>query len=377
MNDQTEIRFAELNHDPAHPRRLRGVVVRYGEPSLIDGRFYESVRAGAFGDVSKLDLVLNLQHERPRPLARTGGGGLTLRDTQEALTLEAILPTTQDANDALKLVRGNILRGLSVEMRRIQDSWTGDQRTIHSAMLGGVGLVDSPAYASSLVEQKARGGGGGGRGGGGGLGRAFGALPFEKFLECRCHKKGQCTNIVLQKTAFDEALQDVEKEILIVANEFSRALGSRKRGTLRLEKTDEGLEWEADLPDIQAVQDLLEQSKFANVIARPVFRPEESVFTEQGGVARYSKMQLRAIQLGITDADTGWPAVTFGEKAKPNRNQRKNNVGWRYGCSFIDGRGGKTGDGVERYRRNTVSRHCHGVSVPILRGVNSFPRRCE
>ena len=60
MDGTTEYRFVELRQDPAVPRTLRGVVVFYDKPSLINGQFYEQVARGAFGDVSKLDVTLNV-----------------------------------------------------------------------------------------------------------------------------------------------------------------------------------------------------------------------------------------------------------------------------------------------------------------------------
>ena len=50
--------------------------------------FREEFQAGAFGSVSALDVILNRQHDRRMPLARTGGGGLVLTDsTASALRL--------------------------------------------------------------------------------------------------------------------------------------------------------------------------------------------------------------------------------------------------------------------------------------------------
>ena len=336
MTEETEYRAVELTHDPSHPRRLRGTVVHYDTPALINGQFHESIRAGTFGDVTKLDLVLNLQHERPKALARTGGGGLVLRDFQDRLELEAILPETTLANDALEMVRGRILRGLSLEMRRVQDSWTGNNRTIYSATLSGVGLVDSPAHAGSLVEQRGRGGGGGGRGGrGGGLGdgrvipqfistKLYGLIPFSEVLACQCHK-GKGDQISFDPGAFDEALAG-SQEILAVKGEFLHALASRKKGSLRMAKQDDGVAWEMDLPNSEAARDLVAQMEKVNVLARPIFDSGGSIFVERAGVAHYSKVKMRGLILGASDADQGWAAVTTSKptlKPKPKAEKRE------------------------------------------------------
>ena len=151
-----ERRFSELR---AEGRTLSGVAVTYGETARI-GSFSERFEPGAFGDVSGLDVILNVQHQRARPIARTGGrdpgGGLTLIDSPESLRMRADLPPTREADDALALVRSRVLRGLSVEFRAIRDSWENGRslRVIHEAKLGGLGLVDSPAYPGSGVEAR-------------------------------------------------------------------------------------------------------------------------------------------------------------------------------------------------------------------------------
>ena len=98
--------------------RLSGVAVRYGEeagPPRLP--FRERIEPGAFGDVSRLDAVLNVQHRRDRALARTGGGGLTLTDGPDALRYAADLPDTQESRDAVTLVRRRVLRG---RVRRVR-----------------------------------------------------------------------------------------------------------------------------------------------------------------------------------------------------------------------------------------------------------------
>ena len=76
-------------------RRLSGTAVRYGDVATLPwGR--ERFTAGAFAPIG--DVLLNSQHDRRTPLARTGGGGLEIRDTAEALLIEAELPATGAAD---------------------------------------------------------------------------------------------------------------------------------------------------------------------------------------------------------------------------------------------------------------------------------------
>ena len=119
-------------------RTLRGRAIRYGDEARIvtaTGRqARERFAPGAFGDVAKLDTTLDLQHDRRRLLARVGAG-LTLYDDGRELRLEAVLPETRDADDALTLVRSGLLRGYSVEFDAGADEWLGDLRTVTAAAL--------------------------------------------------------------------------------------------------------------------------------------------------------------------------------------------------------------------------------------------------
>lgn len=149
-----ETRYIEFRQDG---RKLVGTALAYGtEARLPWGR--ERIEAGAFGaDVANADLILNAMHDRHRPLARTGGGGLLVRDTAEALTIEAELPATRDADDVLALVKAGVLRGLSIEFSPERERMDGDLRIIEAARLRGVGVVDRPAYRASVVAARAAG----------------------------------------------------------------------------------------------------------------------------------------------------------------------------------------------------------------------------
>ena len=75
-------------------------------------------RRGAFGDLATADVLLNMQHDRGRPLARTGGqGGLTLTDSVTTLRAVVDLPPTRDGLDVAELLRRGVLAGFSLEFR--------------------------------------------------------------------------------------------------------------------------------------------------------------------------------------------------------------------------------------------------------------------
>ena len=153
MEHEHERRFFELRADP-DKRELSGVAVRYGDVATLPG-FRERFEPGAFGDLAGADIILNRQHERGEPLARTGGGGLTLADG-EALHVRAVLPETRAADDVLTLIRSKVLRGLSLEFRAITERFEQGVRIISRAALFAIAVVDQPAYGDSLVNIAAR-----------------------------------------------------------------------------------------------------------------------------------------------------------------------------------------------------------------------------
>ena len=104
----TEFRFCEVRREG---RTLSGQGIVYGDVARVGARA-ERFLAGAFGaDVGGVDILLNVQHDRGRVLARTGGGGLTLTDTPAALEVVATLAETRESEDTLKLVEAGVLKG--------------------------------------------------------------------------------------------------------------------------------------------------------------------------------------------------------------------------------------------------------------------------
>ena len=146
-----EYRYFEVR---AVGRLLTGVAMKYGDIARTPAG-QERFISGAFGDVSKLDLRLNVQHDRGRLISRTGGGGLELTDTPEALTVAAELPRTREADDTLELLKRGILRGLSVEFRATLERLEQRVRVVQTAILGGLAVVDVPAFKQSTVEARA------------------------------------------------------------------------------------------------------------------------------------------------------------------------------------------------------------------------------
>lgn len=150
--------FAEVR---AHETELKlsGRALRYGETTeLVLGsrRVKERFEAGALGDLSKADVILNLQHRRDRALARTGGGGLELRQAGDEILMDAELSPTTWAQDTVQLVRSGILKSLSIEFRSLKQRWEGSTRIVEQAVLTAIGVVDRPAYDSTFVAARSK-----------------------------------------------------------------------------------------------------------------------------------------------------------------------------------------------------------------------------
>ena len=146
-------RFYELRFDEDE-RRVTGTAMRYGDVAEMPWGEKEKFDPGAFGAVERLDATLNIQHDRGRPVARTRGGGMTLQDSGGALTIEAVLPDTTDANDAVANIRAKILRGLSVEFWPETTRLENGVIVIEKAALRGIAIVDRPAYNDSKLQPR-------------------------------------------------------------------------------------------------------------------------------------------------------------------------------------------------------------------------------
>ena len=133
-------------------RALEGVAVLYGDRANL-GWTTEQIQPGAFAPLPQ-DVMLRMQHDRGRPIARTGGSGLVLADSPTALEYRAELPNTRDADDVIEMVKTGILRGNSVELHVIADRMEGDTRIVERAALLGLSVVDDPAYKGSKLEAR-------------------------------------------------------------------------------------------------------------------------------------------------------------------------------------------------------------------------------
>jgi len=143
--------------------RLAGRFPYATETELARGRF-ERIEARAFAERIEAggDVHLLAGHDFNKPLASRGAGTLEIRDTPEALEIEATLSDgTSWARDFLEAHRAGLIRGLSPGFRvsaggeRIERRGDGVLRRIERAELFEISTVTRPAYPAAQIEARA------------------------------------------------------------------------------------------------------------------------------------------------------------------------------------------------------------------------------
>ena len=299
MSIETEriLRPLELR---AEGRRLEGIALRYGE---ISPSHRERFEPGAFDLSGGPTRWLDYRHDRTRVLAHTEGGGLILRDSPEALLLEAELPALPLSERALNEIASGTLQGLSIEFRAERESRDGSVRVVEKAELAGIGLVASPSYPASRVETRA-------------AGTLSASIPYDSPLACECYGRGQSGETGKGMTAtveFVEGSLELPDDLVAIWKNFAAPLASKRKGTLRIGQGAEGLSIELDIPSTSWGEDIVTASAGVEIYARPVFDASEIEATEivRDGqtIARLSRVPVRAILVGPTPNSRGWPEV--------------------------------------------------------------------
>ena len=281
-------------------RELTGTVVTYGE---LAPDFREIVRAGAFGNLPG-DMPVNVQHDPRLPASDRA----TLTDSPNALTLRAeLLPPLpgRPMGGAEWLTRQGALTGLSMEFNTLESTSDDDGNTVVlRAELVGLGLVDSPAYPSSRIQlrQRAR------------LMTLRGGIPAGQTVDCRCGP-GDCLEALFERGALDGVTAPGrERDVLAVVGEYSQAVASKNRRSVRFwSDGNGGLQYAVDVPNTERGRALIETMESVDVYGRPVIDLAASEFTKDGALARYSQAEIRAVTIGATDAAAGWTAIRVAD----------------------------------------------------------------
>ena len=142
--------------------RLAGAFPYATEAELVPGRF-EVFEAKAFAARVEAgeDVHLLSGHDYNRPLASVRAGSLDVRDTPEALQIEARIEAgTSWAQDFLAAHRAGLIRGLSPGFRvspggeAVEPRGNGLLRRITRAELFEVSVVTRPAFEAAQIEAR-------------------------------------------------------------------------------------------------------------------------------------------------------------------------------------------------------------------------------
>ena len=143
-----EVRFAE-DETRQSPGRMVGILATV---SVRAQDRNEMFMPGALHFPSDGRIVVNEMHNRAAPIMKASPVlvGAEWR-------LDEQFPDTQRGRDCATLVKAGVLQGLSVEMYVSQQTRSrSGLREIRRAFVPRCALVDTPSYADSLVEVRAR-----------------------------------------------------------------------------------------------------------------------------------------------------------------------------------------------------------------------------
>lgn len=148
MTGKPEFRAAELR--AGEGRQLVGLALPWRTETVHRGQRerFEPASAQPSGDA-----ILNAFHDSRRPLAREPGS-LRLEGRADGLHMLAELPETREADDCLALVRGGVLKGLSVEFHAEAERREAGCRVIDRARVVGLAVVPRAAYSTTTVEAR-------------------------------------------------------------------------------------------------------------------------------------------------------------------------------------------------------------------------------
>ena len=142
------------------PGTIQGAIVVYGDtaPNPYGGLGPERMLAGAWGpDADLLPWTCNLMHNRRQQVGATGDG-LTVQDSDAALTAELVLPDSELGRETAYLARNGKVRGLSGEFDILQQYVAADGvRNVVRVAGDAIGLVDNPAYRKSTLNIRQNG----------------------------------------------------------------------------------------------------------------------------------------------------------------------------------------------------------------------------
>lgn len=146
---KTETRLIEIRTED-EGRIITGRAVPY-EAEGRKGTMRERFTSGAAEPSG--DAVLNVGHDRSRPIAREPQS-LRFEQRADGLWFTADLPETRDADDCLANIRAGIFKGASVEFICKADRFICGVREVREAVIQGLAIVLNPAYPDAHIQTR-------------------------------------------------------------------------------------------------------------------------------------------------------------------------------------------------------------------------------
>ena len=144
-----ERRYADLTD--IEGRTLTGLALPFETETRV-GTMRERFARGSV--VTSGEAVLNVMHDRNRPLAREPET-LAFEVTEAGLFMRAELPKTREADDAIEMVKKGIWRGISVEFYSVKERQLSGVRVIDAAVVYGVAIADRATYKTTNLSVRA------------------------------------------------------------------------------------------------------------------------------------------------------------------------------------------------------------------------------
>ena len=133
-------------------RTIRGLVVPFGKSGNTSAgpvRF----EFGAFGDIDPSEIVLNMEHDRTRPLGR--GIGDSLEVSPAGISMAFKIAPTNAGNDALVEAAEGLRPAFSIEANVNEYTIEKGVMVVSSAKLEAVAHVTNPAFKDAQISQVA------------------------------------------------------------------------------------------------------------------------------------------------------------------------------------------------------------------------------
>jgi HK97 family phage major capsid protein len=133
-------------------RTLRGLVVPFGQTGNTSAGPVQ-FEFGAFGEIDASQIVLNLEHDRTKPLGRGISGSESV--TPKGISMAFKLANTQTATDALVEAAEGLRSSFSIEATADEYTIEKGVMKIVASTLTGVAHVTNPAFKAANITEVA------------------------------------------------------------------------------------------------------------------------------------------------------------------------------------------------------------------------------